>query len=81
MELIAILTLVITFITLVITHSIYEQKRHIDISSSYIIKEDNDCEDYYISKVILRNNKDLNIGIFAIYLHIPPNFNIQLIRY
>jgi len=81
MNLAELLTLTISYIVLIITLLTYNLKLSIKIHGNYCISSSSQCRDKYVSTVLLENKKDKAIAIFGIYLHIKPNYYIELIKY
>jgi len=81
MELATLLTMAISYIVLIVTLLTYNLKLSVKIYGDYCIASDSQCEDRYVSTVLLENKKDRAIAIFGIYLHIKPNLYIELTKY
>ena len=76
-----LITLTISCIVLIVALLTYNLKLNIKIYGHPIIAASSQCEDKYVETVLLENQKDRAIAIFGIYLHIKPNYYIELITY
>lgn len=56
----------------------YHRKSGLLIRGIYSISTSIDCDDAFVSKIILENLKDRAVTIFAIYLKVGPGYYIQL---
>jgi hypothetical protein len=78
---IGIIALIVSLVALLISFLRYNLKLNIKIFCNYSIASSSECEDRYVSNIVLENQKDRAISIFGIYLHIKPNYYIQLADY
>jgi hypothetical protein len=81
MELATLITLTISYIVLIVTLLTYNLKLYIKIYGNYCLASSSQCKDRYVCQVLLENKKDKAIAVFGIYLHIKPNYYIELIKY
>lgn len=56
----------------------YRRKSGLDIQGSYTVSSNRDCDDKYVSSIILENLKDRSITIFAIYLQVGRPYHVEL---
>lgn len=56
----------------------YRRKSGLDVRGGYSLASNIDCDDKYVSSVILENLKDRSITIFAIYLRVGHACYVQL---
>jgi hypothetical protein len=70
-------TAISTFILTVAVQN-YRRKSGIGVQGSYTVTSSIDCDDKYVSSIILENLKDRSITIFAIYLQAGRPYHLQL---
>jgi hypothetical protein len=56
----------------------YRRKSGLNIQGSYTVSSSRDCDDKYVSSIILENLKDRSITIFAIYLQVGRPYHVEI---
>ena len=70
--------LVISAIALFVAAKNYLRKAGIKVRGTYCIASSRDCNDKYVSTIILENLKDRAVTIFTIYLRVGHSYYIQI---
>ncbi|HDS1038167.1 TPA: hypothetical protein QDZ42_001364 [Stenotrophomonas maltophilia] len=59
----------------------YQRKRGLDMRASFSVSSNIDCEDVYVSSLIIENVKDRACVIFAIYLQVGRSLYVNLVDF
>lgn len=70
--------LVVGLTALTVATKNYRRKSGLLIRGSFTVAQSVDCNDHYVSKIILENMKDRGITIFSIFLRIGHNYYVEL---
>ena len=73
-----ILGMFISIIILTVAVWNYRRKSGVDIQGSYTVSSSRDCDDKYVSSIVLENLKDRSITIFSIYLQVGRPYHVEL---
>jgi len=72
------LGLIVAILALLLAALNYRRKSGLDVRGGYSLASSIDCDDKYVSSVILENLKDRSITIFAIYLRVGHAHYVEL---
>lgn len=74
----AVVAICVSTLALFIAAKNYRRKAGLFIRGAFSIASSRDCDDQYVSIVILENLKDRAITVFSIYLRVGHNYYIEL---
>lgn len=73
-----VLALIVGITALVVAMKNYRRKSGLLIRGSFISAQSIECNDRYVSKIILENMKDRSVTIYCVYLRLGHNYFIEL---
>ncbi|WP_277587664.1 hypothetical protein [Pseudomonas chlororaphis] len=73
-----LITAPIAIFALIVAVKNYKRKSGIAISGGYGIASSSECEESYVSSLVLENLKDRSVTIYGIFLKVGHNFYIEL---
>lgn len=68
----------ISAVALFVATKNYRRKAGIFVRGSFSIASSRDCDDQYVSNIILENLKDRATTVFSIYLRVGPNYYVEI---
>lgn len=74
----SIAAICISTVALLVAIKNYRRKAGIFVRGSFAISSSRDCDDRYVSDVLIENLKDRAVTVFSIYLRVGHNFYIHI---
>lgn len=78
---ISVVAIVISTVALTVSIMNYRRKSGLLIKGSVSLTSDRDCDDKYVSELMLENLKDRAVTIFLIYLRVGHNYYVEIERF